>query len=141
MRNGRAQEIEEEQKTAETAAATDAAIVAAIASTSNMRAEGSETKKSKKRKHDYVEMEVDSEKQKQERRKSDLVTCYIRVLLYFQFLFWVPKKFHSRPTLCSWCSQCHHVGPITHVLTCCIEPGPWVPHAQAKRTEGDCRAW
>ena len=96
----------------------------------------SETKKGKKRKHDYIEMEIDSEKKKQERRKSNLVTCYIRVLFYFQFLFWVPKKFHSWPTLCSWC---YHVGPITHVLTCCIEPSRWVPRAQAKRTEGDRR--
>ena len=51
MRDGRAQEIEE-KKRAEAAAATDAATVAAIASTSNMRAEGSKTKMSKERKHD-----------------------------------------------------------------------------------------
>ena len=51
MRSARAQEIEE-KKRVEAVAATDAAIVVAIASTSSMRAEGSETKMSKKRKHD-----------------------------------------------------------------------------------------
>ena len=39
MRNGTSAEIEEEKKRAEAVAATDVAIVAAIASTSNMRAE------------------------------------------------------------------------------------------------------
>ena len=95
MRNGRAQEIEEEQKTAETAAATNAAIVAGIASTSNMRAEGSKSKKNKSRNMTMLRhIGVDSRKKK---RRNEKATWPLVIFVYYfisSFLFWVLKKFH-----------------------------------------------
>ena len=48
-------------------------------------------------------MLINSEKKKRGDEKTDLVTCYIRVLFYFQCFVWGPEEIPltGLPTLCS----------------------------------------